>query len=151
MTGEYELTQAFKSGAFRGSGFINWTVLPEFPTLEWYRRLLFILPSFLSCSGILSKWCSSSWRARWVIAVPAAWAFTVYRFPFPQAFVYPVYCFNADTISGDHAVLISGAGPAASYGYAGCRHTSCHFSTFPCVPDLQRVLSIHPGCWRPEG
>lgn len=59
---------------------------------------------------------------------------------FPQAFVYPVYCFNADAISGDHAVLISGAGPAASYGYAGCRHTSCHFFHFPCVSDLQRVL-----------
>ena len=46
MTGEYELTQAFKAVLSGGSGFINWTVLPEFPTLEWYRRLLFYSPQF---------------------------------------------------------------------------------------------------------
>ena len=40
MTGEYELTQAFKAVLSGGSGFINWTVLPEFPTLEWYRSCL---------------------------------------------------------------------------------------------------------------
>ena len=46
MTGEYELTQAFKAVLSGGSGFINWTVLPEFPTLVYrfpFRRLLFTL------------------------------------------------------------------------------------------------------------
>ena len=83
---------------------------------------------------------------------------------FPQAFVYPVYCFNADAISGDHAVLISGAGPAASYGYAGWRRyfpqffkkalfrnrrpaviLPAIFSTFPVFLIYRGFCSIHPG------
>ncbi len=148
MTGEYELTQAFKSVLSGGSGFINWTVLPEFPTLG-NRRLLFILPVFYP---VLEFYQNGAHHPGGPDGDSGAGGMGLcgLQISFPQAFVYPVYCFNADTISGDHAVLISGAGPAASYGYAGCRHTSCHFFHFPCVSDLQRVR-IHPGCWRPEG
>ena len=82
MTGEYELTQAFKAVLSGGSGFINWTVLPEFPTLEWYRRLLFYSPQFFILFWNSIKMVLIILAGQLVIAVPAAWAFAVYRFPF---------------------------------------------------------------------
>lgn len=60
--------------------YIVWRWIPDYPTLEHYKRLLFFSPAFFRLfwnsvgmtAGILS--------GQLVVAVPAAWAFAVYRF-----------------------------------------------------------------------
>ena len=60
--------------------YIVWRWIPDYPTLEHYKRLLFFSSAFFRLfwnsvgmtAGILS--------GQLVVAVPAAWAFAVYRF-----------------------------------------------------------------------
>ncbi len=60
--------------------YIVWRWIPDYPTLEHHKRLLFFSPAFFRLfwnsvgmtAGILS--------GQLVVAVPAAWAFAVYRF-----------------------------------------------------------------------
>lgn len=34
-----------------GTGFVSWKLIPQYPTVENYTRLLFYSPEFLYCSG----------------------------------------------------------------------------------------------------
>lgn len=60
--------------------YISWRWIPDYPTLEHYKRLLFLSPAFFKLfwnSIGMTAWIL---LGQLVIAVPAAWAFAVYRF-----------------------------------------------------------------------
>ncbi|MFR2754165.1 carbohydrate ABC transporter permease [Eisenbergiella massiliensis] len=145
MTGEYELTQAFKAVLSGGSGFINWTVLPEFPTLEWYRRLLFYSPQFFILFWNSIKMVLIILAGQLVIAVPAAWAFAVYRFPF-RRLLFTLYIvlmlmpFQVTMLSSylvlDRLHLMDTQAAVI---------LPAIFSTFPVFLIYRGFCSIHPG------
>lgn len=66
-------------------GYILWCWIPDYPTLEHYQRLLFYSPAFFQLFWNSLRMTTEILLGQLVIAVPAAWAFAVYRFPGKQA------------------------------------------------------------------
>lgn len=75
-----EWTKRMKAALYQTDGYILWHWLPQYPTAEHYKRLLFYTPEFLALF----------WNSVWMtgcillgqlaVAVPGAWAFAAYRF-----------------------------------------------------------------------
>ena len=61
-------------------GYIIWRWIPDYPTLEHYKRLLFLSPAFFKLFWNSIGMTAGILLGQLVIAVPAAWAFAVYRF-----------------------------------------------------------------------
>ena len=62
--------------------FISWKAVPDYPTLKHYLRLLFYMPEFHKVYGNSVKLVVCILAGQLLIAVPAAWAFAVFRFRF---------------------------------------------------------------------
>lgn len=60
--------------------YIHWQWIPDYPTLEHYRDLLFYTPSFLVLFWNSIKLSGGILLGQLLVGVPAAWAFAVYRF-----------------------------------------------------------------------
>lgn len=60
--------------------YIIWRWIPDYPTLEHYKRLLFLSPAFFQLFWNSIGMTAGILLGQLVIAVPAAWAFAVYRF-----------------------------------------------------------------------
>ena len=60
--------------------YISWRWIPDYPTLEHYKRLLFLSPAFFKLFWNSVGMTGGILLGQLVIAVPAAWAFAVYRF-----------------------------------------------------------------------
>lgn len=60
--------------------YINWRWIPDYPTLEHYRRLLFLSPAFFKLFWNSVGMTAGILLGQLLVAVPAAWAFAVYRF-----------------------------------------------------------------------
>lgn len=60
--------------------YISWRWIPDYPTLEHYKRLLFYSPAFFRLFWNSVGMTGGILLGQLVIAVPAAWAFAVYRF-----------------------------------------------------------------------
>lgn len=60
--------------------YISWRWIPDYPTLEHYKRLLFLSPAFFRLFWNSIGMTGGILLGQMVIAVPAAWAFAVYRF-----------------------------------------------------------------------
>jgi len=60
--------------------YIHWRFIPDYPTLEHYKRLLFFSPAFFKLFWNSIAMTGGTLLGQLVIAVPAAWAFAVYRF-----------------------------------------------------------------------
>ena len=60
--------------------YIGWRWIPDYPTLEHYRRLLFYSPAFFKLFWNSIGMTGGILLGQLLIAVPAAWAFAVYRF-----------------------------------------------------------------------
>lgn len=60
--------------------YIIWRWIPDYPTLEHYKRLLFLSPAFFKLFWNSIGMTAGILLGQLVIAVPAAWAFAVYRF-----------------------------------------------------------------------
>lgn len=60
--------------------YISWRWIPDYPTLEHYKRLLFLSPAFFKLFWNSIGMTAGILLGQLVIAVPAAWAFAVYRF-----------------------------------------------------------------------
>lgn len=60
--------------------YISWRWIPDYPTLEHYKRLLFYSPAFFKLFWNSIGMTGGILLGQLVIAVPAAWAFAVYRF-----------------------------------------------------------------------
>lgn len=61
-------------------GYIIWRWIPDYPTLEHYKRLLFLSPAFFKLFWNSIGMTAGILLGQLVIAVPAAWTFAVYRF-----------------------------------------------------------------------
>lgn len=61
-------------------GYILWHWIPDYPTLEHYKRLLFYSPAFFKLFWNSLGMTGGILLGQLVIALPAAWAFAVYRF-----------------------------------------------------------------------
>lgn len=78
-------------GAFEsGEGFIRWALFPMYPTFSHYGRLLFETPQFFTVFWNSMKLTVFSAGGQLLLAVPAAWAFAAYRFPF-RRFLFTLY------------------------------------------------------------
>lgn len=60
--------------------YIVWRWIPDYPTLEHYKRLLFLSPAFFKLFWNSMGMTAGILLGQLVIAVPAAWAFAIYRF-----------------------------------------------------------------------
>lgn len=60
--------------------YIGWRWIPDYPTAEHYRRLLFYSPAFFKLFWNSLGMTGGILLGQLLIAVPAAWAFAVYRF-----------------------------------------------------------------------
>ena len=63
-----------------GDGYILWRWIPDYPTLDHYKRLLFFSPAFFQLFWNSLRMTVGILLGQLLIAVPAAWAFAVYRF-----------------------------------------------------------------------
>lgn len=60
--------------------YIVWRWIPDYPTLEHYKRLLFFSPAFFRLFWNSVGMTAGILAGQLMVAVPAAWAFAVYRF-----------------------------------------------------------------------
>ena len=79
------------SPVFTGmGGYIQWNLMPDYPTFENYKRLLFEMPQFFVLFWNSVKMTGCILAGQCLVGMPAAWAFAVYRFRFDKA-VFTLY------------------------------------------------------------
>ncbi len=61
-----------------GTGFVSWKLIPQYPTIENYIRLLFYSPEFFVLFWNSMKMVILILLGQMVVGVPAAWAFATY-------------------------------------------------------------------------
>jgi multiple sugar transport system permease protein len=76
----YEWTERLSALLTGGDGYITWKWIPDFPTIEQYRRLLFYTPEFLVLFWNSIKMVGLILLGQLLIAVPSAWCFAMYSF-----------------------------------------------------------------------
>lgn len=59
---------------------ITWKLLPDYPTLEHYRKTLLLTPQFYTVFWNSVKLTAAILAGQLLVGTPAAWAFAVYRF-----------------------------------------------------------------------
>lgn len=64
----------------RKEGCISWRLIPDYPTLEHYKKTLFYSPQFMTVFWNSVKLTALIVVGQLLVGVPAAWAFAVYRF-----------------------------------------------------------------------
>ena len=62
-----------------GTGFVTWKLIPQYPTMEHYIRLLFYSPEFFVLFWNSVKMVGLILVGQMAVGVPAAWAFAVYE------------------------------------------------------------------------
>lgn len=81
---EWEIGQALGPVLQGGSGYVDWPVLPSYPTLAHYGRLLLGSPQFFVLFWNSVKMTLLILAGQLAVAVPAAWAFAMYPFPWKK-------------------------------------------------------------------
>lgn len=76
---QYELKEYLNSIFMDGTGYIGWKLMPDYPTFENYRKLLFLSPQFFVLFWNSMKMTACILAGQLLIGVPAAWAFAAYR------------------------------------------------------------------------
>lgn len=76
---QYELKEYLNSIFMDGTGYIGWKLMPDYPTFENYRKLLFLSPQFFVLFWNSMKMTACILAGQILIGVPAAWAFAAYR------------------------------------------------------------------------
>ena len=76
----YELNQNLTSLITSGNEMIAWTFFPRYPTFSHYFRILFQTPQFFVVFWNSMKIVCLVLAGQFLIAVPAAWAFAIYKF-----------------------------------------------------------------------
>lgn len=85
LISRYELEQCLEPLTSGAGGFIAWKLFPTYPTFEHYARVLFYTPQFFVVFWNSMKIVVLVLLGQLFLAVPAAWAFAVYRFRFRKA------------------------------------------------------------------
>lgn len=76
----YELNQSLMPLMVDQDKLITWAFFPRYPTFRHYLRILFQTPQFFVVFWNSMKIAVLTLTGQFFIAVPAAWAFSVYRF-----------------------------------------------------------------------
>ena len=76
----YELNQSLMPLMADQDKLITWAFFPRYPTFQHYLRILFQTPQFFVVFWNSMKIAALTLAGQFFIAVPAAWAFAVYRF-----------------------------------------------------------------------
>lgn len=61
------------------TGFVSWKLVPQYPTIDNYIRLLFYSPEFFVLFWNSAKMVSLILLGQVLVGVPAAWAFAIYQ------------------------------------------------------------------------
>lgn len=79
VMGQGDLYECLAPVFEHGMGFVSWKLIPQYPTVENYSRLLFYSPEFFVLFWNSVKLVSLILLGQMLVGVPAAWAFAVYR------------------------------------------------------------------------
>lgn len=90
LTGEYEMHERLLPMVQDGGGYVSWRWIPEFPDFSEFGRLLFATPQFFVLFWNSVKITGMILAGQLLTAVPAAWAFSRYRFRLKKL-LYTVY------------------------------------------------------------
>ena len=71
-------------------GYITWKWIPDYPTLNHYKELLFYSPDFLTLFWNSVKLAVCILTGQLLVGTPCAWAFAVYRFK-GRSILFSVY------------------------------------------------------------
>ncbi len=89
LTGGFMSRSELREGlgpVFTGMGdYIRWSLVPDYPTFENYKKMLFETPQFFVLFWNSVKMTGCILAGQLLVGVPAAWAFAVYRFPMEKA------------------------------------------------------------------
>lgn len=77
----YELKEYLRPVFTESMEFISWKLMPDYPTFENYGKLLFMTPQFFVLFWNSIKITAWILIGQFLVGVPAAWAFAVYRVP----------------------------------------------------------------------
>lgn len=75
----YELRRYLSTVFTQGSSFISWKLIPDYPSFENYKKLLFMTPQFFILFWNSMKLVVCILIGQLIMAVPAAWGFAVYQ------------------------------------------------------------------------
>lgn len=75
-----EWTQRMEPMINKTQEYIFWKWIPDYPTLEHFKELLFYTPEFLTLFWNSIKIAGCVLFGQLIVATPCAWAFAVYRF-----------------------------------------------------------------------
>ena len=79
VMGSGDLQECLAPVFLDGQGFVTWKLIPQYPTLEHYKRLLIETPQFFVLFWNSIKITLFILIGQLVVGVPAAWAFAVYE------------------------------------------------------------------------
>lgn len=79
VMGSSDFKQYLEPVFSQGQGFAGWTLLPQSPTIDNYKRLLIRTPQFFILFWNSAKITALILLGQLVVGVPAAWAFSIYR------------------------------------------------------------------------
>ncbi len=82
VMGRGELAACLRPVLNDSGGYIDWKLMPDYPTFENYKRLLLETPQFFVLFWNSMGMTAAILLGQLVIGVPAAWAFAAYEFPF---------------------------------------------------------------------
>lgn len=86
----YELTASLLPLMADREELISWTLFPRYPTFEHYFRILFQTPQFFVVFWNSMKIVCLTLAGQFLVAVPAAWCFAIYRFR-GRKFLFTLY------------------------------------------------------------
>lgn len=75
-----ELLQNLRPILENAAGYISWKLIPDYPTLDHYGKVLFLTPQFFIVFWNSVRLVVLILAGQLLVGVPAAWAFAVYRF-----------------------------------------------------------------------
>ena len=79
VMGQGDLYECLAPVFEHGAGFVSWKLIPQYPTVENYSRLLFYSPEFFVLFWNSVKLVFLILLGQMLVGIPAAWAFAVYR------------------------------------------------------------------------
>lgn len=79
VMGSWELNQYLGPLFSESRDSIGWKFVPDYPTIENYKKLLFLTPQFFVLFWNSMKMTACILAGQLLVGVPAAWAFAVYK------------------------------------------------------------------------
>lgn len=79
VMGSSDLEECLAPVFLQGQGFVTWKLIPQYPTVEHYGRLLLETPQFFVLFWNSIKLVGLILFGQILVGVPAAWAFAVYH------------------------------------------------------------------------